>query len=123
VKKKIVSIIIISIIILCAIIIEYKIQTDESYHYGKDQGFFVRICSVCVLNSLFFFTMIKKHRFVFLCIGLLVGFISCLLAYLISLLLASLLGLYLFGMLFHILATILYLSFYFIVLKKYNHNN
>lgn len=118
-KKHIkVFVIIVLMIIACVIFLEYKIHTNKNFHYGKDQGYFVRIGLILTLSTLYFYVLAKK--FIFLFIGLFFGLISCLISYSISLLLARLFDLYLFGMLFHFLATILYLLSFFIFFKKFN---
>ena len=63
-KKHIkVFVIIVLMIIAGVIFLEYKIHTNKNFHYGKDQGYFVRIGLILTLSTLYFYVMAKKFIF------------------------------------------------------------
>jgi hypothetical protein len=75
-NRNIKLIIFIVITILTVLFLNHKIETDISYHAGKDGGYFKRLESVIIL-SVFFYTIIsKRKRILYGLIGFVISIIS-----------------------------------------------
>jgi hypothetical protein len=102
-------------IIFIIIYLEFKINTDLSFHQGKDEGFFIRIESIIILSTIFYFIMAKEKRFLMLLLGFLIGLASVIISYLICLLIVDFRY---SGFIFHILSTLIYIRSFFLIEKK-----
>lgn len=56
--------------------LNHKIETDISYHAGKDGGYFKRLESVIILSILFYFIISKRKRILYGFIGFVISIIS-----------------------------------------------
>lgn len=73
------GLIVIYIIIL--FYVNFKIQTDLSFHYGKDGGFFTGLEMISIMSTIYFLVLSKKNRIIFLMVGLFVGIMSYIVSY------------------------------------------
>lgn len=80
-KKIILPTILIVIYIIVIFYIDFKIQTDLSYHAGKDGGFFTGLEMISLMSSIYFLVLSKHNKIGFLMIGLIVGIFSYILSY------------------------------------------
>lgn len=107
--------ILITMIISIIIYLEFKINSDLSFHQGKDQGFFVRIQSICILSMIFYFIMTEKKRFKMMLLGFLLGLASIVISYLIYLLIID----FRYSeFVFHSLSALIYIGSFFLIEKK-----
>lgn len=104
-------------VILTIIILEFKINTDLSYHYGKDDGFFIRFKSICILSTIFYVLMTKEKTLALMLLGFLIGLTSAIISYLICLLIIHFRY---FGYVFDLLSSIIYIGSFFLIEKKIN---
>ncbi|PTT02908.1 hypothetical protein DBR27_10750, partial [Flavobacterium sp. HMWF030] len=61
--------------------INFKIETDISYHSGKDGGIFSGFKMIILLSSIYFLVLTKHNKFIFFIIGFLIGIVSFLVSY------------------------------------------
>jgi len=112
-SKNIKLIVLILLTAIVVYIIDYKITAhDLDYYYGKDDGFFRRIESICLLSSLFFGVMTKRTWWIQSLIGFIVGILSSIVSYF--------LWYYLFddnGLSFHIISCLLSILTFFLIQK------
>ena len=109
VKRKIVfSFCIIGLVVM---LIDYNIKSHNmAFYSGKDNGFFVRIISICLLSAFFYGIMAEKNRLLLLVIGFLAGLLSSIISY----------GIWFFylvdyGLSFHIIACILFVLIFRVI--------
>ncbi|WP_299677077.1 hypothetical protein [uncultured Tenacibaculum sp.] len=76
--------ILIGITVFVIFFLNYKIETDISYHSGKDNGYFKRFESVIILSVIFYVVISKQKRILYGCIGFLVSIISSFIGMIIS---------------------------------------
>ncbi|MFH6999632.1 hypothetical protein ACHRVZ_17040 [Flavobacterium sp. FlaQc-57] len=61
--------------------INFKIETDISYHYGKDGGIFSALKMIVLLSAVYFLVLTKHNKFIFFIIGFIVGIVSFIVGY------------------------------------------
>jgi hypothetical protein len=116
-KDKLIFRALIAFIIFIIIYLEFKINTDLSFHQGKDEGFFIRIEAICILSTIFYFVMAQKKKLLMIFLGFLIGVFSIVSSYLICLLIIEFRY---YASVFHILSTLIYIRSFFFVEKKLN---
>jgi hypothetical protein len=107
--------ILIAIVISIIIYLEFKINSNLSFHQGKDQGFFIRIESICFLSTIFYFLMTRKKRFIMTFLGFFIGLFSVIISYLICLLIIDFRY---SGFIFHLLSSLIYIGNFFWIEKR-----
>ena len=80
-KKKALILLLILINISVIFYINFKIETDISYHSGKDGGIFSGFKMIILLSSIYFLVLTKHNKFIFFIIGFLIGIVSFLVSY------------------------------------------
>ncbi|KIO52113.1 hypothetical protein IW18_13350 [Flavobacterium hibernum] len=80
-KKKALILLLILINISIIFYINFKIETDISYHSGKDGGIFSGFKMIILLSSIYFLVLTKHNKFIFFIIGFLIGIVSFLVSY------------------------------------------
>ena len=107
-------------LIICIFIIifylEYRINTDSNFHYGKDEGFFIRIKTILIFSPIFFLIMAKHKKIIMMLLGLLIGFVSIIISYLFS---ALFVEFRYSGLIFSLLSALIYIVNFFLIEKKW----
>jgi hypothetical protein len=116
-KDKLKFSILITFIVFIIIYLEFKINTDLSFHQGKDQGFSIRMESISILCTIFYFVMAQKKKLLMMFLGFLIGVFSIISSYLVCLLIIEFRY---YASVFHILSTLIYIRSFFFVEKKLN---
>lgn len=80
-KKKALILLLILINISVIFYINFKIETDISYHSGKHGGIFSGFKMIILLSSIYFLVLTKHNKFIFFIIGFLIGIVSFLVSY------------------------------------------
>ena len=80
-KKKALILLLILINIGVIFYVNFKIETDISYHSGKDGGIFSGFKMIILLSSIYFLVLTKHNKFIFFIIGFLIGIVSFLVSY------------------------------------------
>ena len=80
-KKKALILLLILINISVIFYINFKIETDISYHSGKDGGIFSGFKMIILLSSIYFLVLTKHNKFIFFIIGFLIGIVSFIVSY------------------------------------------
>ena len=80
-KKKALILLLILINISIIFYINFKIETDISYHSGKDGGIFSGFKMIILLSSIYFLVLTKHNKFIFFIIGFLIGIVSFIVSY------------------------------------------
>ncbi|WP_452231472.1 hypothetical protein [Lacinutrix sp. MEBiC02595] len=75
-NRNIKLIILTGITVLTILFLNHKIETDISYHAGKDGGYFKRLESVIILSVLFYIIISKRKRILYGFIGFVISIIS-----------------------------------------------
>jgi type III secretory pathway component EscS len=88
------------------------VKGNMSFYHGKDNGFIVRIESICFMSLLFFLIMSNRKRIILSILGFIIGFISSVFSYFISFSIINNPGIS-----FHVLACTLFICFYFLITK------
>ena len=107
------------LLIIASVIIylDYKISTyDMRFYYGKDDGIFVRLESICELSTLFFLVMSKHNRVLNIIIGFFAGLFSSIFTYLVVL---GCFHKYLNNndLVFHIISCLVFIKLFFVIEK------
>ncbi len=90
-NRNIKIIVLIGLTIITVFFLNHKIETDISYHAGKDAGYFKRLESVIIFSVIFYILISKQKRILYGIIGFVISIIS------------SFIGLYIFSSLPEIL--------------------
>ena len=110
-------------LIICIFIVilylEYRINTDSNFHYGKDEGFFIRIGAILILSPIFYLLMAKHKKIIMMLLGLLIGIVSIIISYLFS---ALFLEFRYSGLIFSLLSALIYIVTFFWIEKKWEMN-
>ena len=80
-KKKALILLLILINIGVIFYVNFKIETDISYHSGKDGGIFSGFKMIILLSSIYFLVLTKHNKFIFFIIGFLIGIVSFIVSY------------------------------------------
>lgn len=80
-KKNILVLLMILTYIGIVFFINHKIETDLSYHYGKDGGIFSGLKMIVILSSVYFFVLTGHNKLFFLLLGFIIGILSFLVSY------------------------------------------
>lgn len=80
-KKKALILLLILIYIGVIFYVNFKIETDISYHSGKDGGIFSGFKMIILLSSIYFLVLTKHNKFIFFIIGFLIGIVSFIVSY------------------------------------------
>lgn len=80
-KKIILPTLLIVVYVIVIFYIDFKIQTDLSYHNGKDGGFFTGLEMISIMSSIYFLVLSEHNKIGFLMIGLIIGIFSYIVSY------------------------------------------
>jgi drug/metabolite transporter (DMT)-like permease len=90
---------------------------DMRFYSGKDNGFVVRIESICMLSTLFFFMMCKQKRILNSILGFVIGIISSVVCYFVAFIFIDNSNT---GLLFHILSCLYFVMVFFLIERRRN---
>ncbi len=86
-SKKIIFVIFLVITTVVVLYINHRIASyDLRFYSGKDDGYFVRFGSICLLSTIYFALMTDRNKIMDALIGLAFGFIAGIIGYLVSML-------------------------------------
>lgn len=104
-------VIFLSIMTLIVMWIDYHIESrNMAFYTGKDNGFLVRIISICLLSALFYGFLAKKNHIPMSFVGFLAGLICSFISYLVWFLFLDD-----YGLSFHIIACVLFMLLFRII--------
>jgi hypothetical protein len=113
--KLIVFLIIAPVVILY---LNYRIAIyDMRFYSGKDNGYVVRIESICMLSTLFFLLMCKQKRILNFFLGFMIGIISGIVCYFAANICTDNSNT---DLLFHILSCLCFVVVFFVIEKRGN---
>jgi Na+/proline symporter len=88
---------------------------DMRFYSGKDDGYSVRLESICLLSALFFLLMCKQKRILNFFLGFVIGIISSIVYYFVAFICFDNSST---GLLFHILSCLCFVVVFFLVEKR-----
>lgn len=112
-KKKALTLLLILINISVIFYINFKIETDISYHSGKDGGIFSGFKMIILLSSIYFLVLTKHNKFIFFIIGFLIGIFSFIVSYFAIFWISNLSDIY-----FYLLAMLLFVVSFHLIEKQ-----
>lgn len=112
-KRVILIAVLIVINIIVIFYINFKIQTDLSYHSGKDGGFFTGLEMITIMSSIYFLVLSKKNKLIFFMVGLVIGVISYIASYFLTFYFLNSSNLY-----YYLMAMIIFILIFNFIEKK-----